>query len=65
MSGGAWLATYGSSSEFPLIVTFPAVSQQAMVSPLTAMTRLRNGAALSPHRPPPPWNRTMSPRRGL
>lgn len=65
MSSGASWATYGSASGLALIVTFPAGSQQAIASPPTAMTRLRNGAVPSPHRPPGGWNKTMSPRRGL
>jgi hypothetical protein len=39
MSSGASVATQRSASGVPLIVTFPTTSQQAMVSPPTAMTR--------------------------
>jgi hypothetical protein len=46
MSSRASSATYGSTSGVPSIVTFPAGSQQAMVSPPTAMTRFRKTPSL-------------------
>src|SRR6266508_1126547 len=64
-SSGASSATYGSSRRAPLIVSFPAGSQQTTVSPPTAMTRLRRGDEVLTQCTSSPWNSTMSPRSGV